>query len=189
MAKHYVDNKKLFEVLVEYKTALLKSPKNPPPIPEFVGECLLLIANHLAMKPNFVGYTFRDDMISDAIENCVRYLHNFDPKKSQNPFAYFSQTIHYAFLRRISREQKQTYQKYKYAVHQSRSGEDYTHAEGDDRSIQPALWMSYENIHEFIGTYEAKLERRRRARSVDTDTVTLDSLDEIGDTTTKDKTK
>ena len=56
---------------------------------------------------NFVNYMFRDDMISDGIENCVQYIHNFDPEKSRNPFAYFTQIIHYAFLRRIQKEKKQ----------------------------------------------------------------------------------
>jgi DNA-directed RNA polymerase specialized sigma24 family protein len=50
---------------------------------------------------------FKDDMICDGIENCVQYIHNFDPEKSQNPFAYFTQIIHYAFLRRIQKEKKQ----------------------------------------------------------------------------------
>ena len=67
----------------------------------------LKIATHLSYKPNFVNYMFRDDMISDGIENCVQYIHNFDPAKSKNPFAYFTQIIHYAFLRRIQKEKKQ----------------------------------------------------------------------------------
>jgi DNA-directed RNA polymerase specialized sigma24 family protein len=50
---------------------------------------------------------FREDMISDGIENCVQYIHNFNPERSQNPFAYFTQIIHYAFLRRIQKEKKQ----------------------------------------------------------------------------------
>jgi DNA-directed RNA polymerase specialized sigma subunit len=72
-----------------------------------LGECFLKIATHLSFKPNFVNYIFKDDMISDGIENCVMYIHNFDPEKSQNPFAYFTQIIHYAFLRRIQKEKKQ----------------------------------------------------------------------------------
>jgi len=67
----------------------------------------LKIATHLSYKPNFVNYMFREDMISDGIENCVQYIHNFDPEKSKNPFAYFTQIIHYAFLRRIQKEKKQ----------------------------------------------------------------------------------
>ena len=78
-----------------------------PRIPKYIGECFLKIANHLSFKPNFVNYMFKEDMISDGIENCVQYIHNFNPQKSQNPFAYFTQIIHYAFLRRIQKEKKQ----------------------------------------------------------------------------------
>jgi DNA-directed RNA polymerase specialized sigma24 family protein len=78
-----------------------------PPIPNYLGDCFLKIATHLSYKPNFVNYMFREDMISDGIENCVQYIHNFDPEKSKNPFAYFTQIIHYAFLRRIQKEKKQ----------------------------------------------------------------------------------
>ena len=78
-----------------------------PRIPRYIGECFLKIATHLSFKPNFVNYMFKEDMISDGIENCVQYIHNFNPEKSQNPFAYFTQIIHYAFLRRIQKEKKQ----------------------------------------------------------------------------------
>jgi Sigma-70 region 2. len=64
----------------------------------------LKIANHLSYRPNFINYTFRDDMISDGIENCLQYLDNFDPAKSSNPFAYFTQIIYYAFIRRIQKK-------------------------------------------------------------------------------------
>ena len=81
--------------------------KEKPRIPRYIGECFLKIATHLSFKPNFVNYMFKEDMISDGIENCVQYIHNFNPEKSQNPFAYFTQIIHYAFLRRIQKEKKQ----------------------------------------------------------------------------------
>ena len=84
-----------------------KQWEGKPPIPNYLGECFLKIATHLSYKPNFVNYMFREDMISDGIENCVQYIHNFDPEKSKNPFAYFTQIIHYAFLRRIGKEKKQ----------------------------------------------------------------------------------
>ena len=87
------------------KAKLNDKPK--PQIPRYVGECFLKIANHLSYKPNFVNYMFKDDMICDGIENCVRYIYNFNPEKSKNPFAYFTQIIYYAFLRRISQEKKQ----------------------------------------------------------------------------------
>ena len=90
------------------KVATAKENDLPKPrITNYLGECFLKIATHLSYKPNFVNYMFREDMISDGIENCVQYIHNFDPEKSRNPFAYFTQIIHYAFLRRIQKEKKQ----------------------------------------------------------------------------------
>ena len=107
---HYVNNKELLEAMVVYrkKVAIAKEKgTDPPPISNYLGECFLKIATHLSYKPNFVNYMFREDMIGDGIENCVQYIHNFDPEKSRNPFAYFTQIIHYAFLRRIQKEKKQ----------------------------------------------------------------------------------
>ena len=103
-------NKELLQALIVYreKVADAKEKDLPKPrITNYLGECFLKIATHLSYKPNFVNYMFRDDMISDGIENCVQYIHNFDPEKSRNPFAYFTQIIHYAFLRRIQKEKKQ----------------------------------------------------------------------------------
>ena len=109
-SEHYVNNKEFLAALENYfaeveRAALNDKPK--PQIPRYIGECFLKIANHLSYKPNFVNYMFKDDMICDGIENCVRYISNFNPEKSKNPFAYFTQIIYYAFLRRISQEKKQ----------------------------------------------------------------------------------
>ena len=109
-SEHYVNNKEFLAALIRYREdkeiAEIKGlPK--PVIPRYIGECFLKIATHLSFKPNFVNYMFKEDMISDGIENCVQYIHNFNPEKSQNPFAYFTQIIHYAFLRRIQKEKKQ----------------------------------------------------------------------------------
>ena len=109
-SEHYVNNKELLGALIDYRAevAVAKAKDLPKPrISNNLGECFLKIATHLSYKPNFVNYMFRDDMISDGIENCVQYIHNFDPEKSRNPFAYFTQIIHYAFLRRIQKEKKQ----------------------------------------------------------------------------------
>ena len=109
-AEHYVNNKEFLNALENYfaQVATAKLNDKPKPqIPRYIGECFLKIANHLSYKPNFVNYMFKEDMICDGIENCVRYVHNFNPEKSKNPFAYFTQIIHYAFLRRIQREKRQ----------------------------------------------------------------------------------
>ena len=109
-SEHYVNNKELLEALIEYRAKVEHAKLNDLPKPKitnYLGECFLKIATHLSYKPNFVNYMFREDMISDGIENCVQYIHNFDPEKSKNPFAYFTQIIHYAFIRRITKEKRQ----------------------------------------------------------------------------------
>ena len=107
---HYVNNKEFLAAIIDYKNSvseaeLLGKPK--PRITNYLGECFLKIATHLSFKPNFVNYMFKDDMICDSIENCVQYISNFNPEKSSNPFAYFTQIIYYAFLRRIQKEKRQ----------------------------------------------------------------------------------
>ena len=109
-SEHYVNNKEFLAALIklrEDREIAEIQGKEKPRIPRYIGECFLKIATHLSFKPNFVNYMLKEDMISDGIENCVQYIHNFNPEKSQNPFAYFTQIIHYAFLRRIQKEKKQ----------------------------------------------------------------------------------
>jgi len=115
-SEHYVNNKEFLQAMIEYKDRCDKADKRKrkrPPVTNYIGECFLKIANHLSYRPNFINYTFRDDMISDGIENCLQYLNNFNPAKSNNPFAYFTQIIYYAFIRRIQKEKKQANIKYK----------------------------------------------------------------------------
>lgn len=120
---HYVNNKDFHDALVAYKIKINASREiylekyevypaenkyweGKPRIPNYLGECFLKIATHLSYRPNFVNYMFREDMISDGIENCVQYIHRFDVERT-NPFAYFTQIVYYAFLRRIQREKRQ----------------------------------------------------------------------------------
>ena len=114
--QQYVNNKDFLAAMIKYR-ALVEEATNKelerPIVPTYVGECIMKIATHLARKPNFVNYTFKEEMISDGIENCLQYVHNFNPEKSDNPFAYFTQIIYYAFLRRIQKEKKQSHVKNK----------------------------------------------------------------------------
>jgi hypothetical protein len=108
--EYYVNNKDFLEAITVFKNKVREAEeqgKTRPRIPHYIGDCFLKIATHLSYKPNFVNYTFREDMISDGVENCVQYINNFDPEKSKNPFAYFTQIIYYAFLRRIQKEKRQ----------------------------------------------------------------------------------
>ena len=109
-SEHYVNNKDFLDAIIEYKMAIASAEQSELPKPRitrYLGECFLKIATHLSYKPNFVNYMFREDMISDGIENCVQYISNFNPEKSSNPFAYFTQIVYFAFLRRIAKEKKQ----------------------------------------------------------------------------------
>ena len=133
-SEHYVNNKEFLAAIIAYKDSIQLAeirgePK--PRITNYLGECFLKIATHLSYKPNFVNYMFKDDMICDGIENCVQYINNFNPEKSSNPFAYFTQIIHYAFLRRIQKEKKQLEIRQKII---ERSGfEEVMHSDDADR--------------------------------------------------------
>jgi hypothetical protein len=161
-SEHYVNNKEFLSALIKYRedveiTFIRKFGREPlkedrakrwdtkPPIPRYIGECFLKIANHLSFKPNFVNYMFKEDMISDGIENCVQYIHNFNPEKSQNPFAYFTQIIHYAFLRRIQREKRQLEIKNK-ILERSGFSEVFT----DDNNIDSGNYSDYNSIKDGV---------------------------------------
>ena len=135
--KHYVNNADFLEALIKYRTEIELAEKNEeekPPLPDYIGECFLLIAQRLSYRPNFINYVFKDDMISDGIENCLQYVHNFNPDKSQNPFAYFTQIIYYAFIRRIQKEKKQI--TIKQRMIQEANYDDMTLQPGEDRDFK-----------------------------------------------------
>ena len=114
--EHYVNNKEFTAAISEHNYAVkeaIKEGKEPPRVSEYIGECIYKIATRLSTKPNFINYSYRDEMICDGIENCLQYLDNFNPAKSNNPFAYFTQIIYYAFVRRIQKEKKQAAIKHK----------------------------------------------------------------------------
>lgn len=122
---HYVDNKVLYTEMIKYLNKLNEAKEQGlpqeqyPRVPDYIGKAIYQIANKLATRPNFIGYTYREEMVGDGIENCLMYLHNFNPEKSKNPFAYFTQIIWYAFIRRIQKEQKQQYIKHKSLINSS----------------------------------------------------------------------
>lgn len=116
VSSHYVDNKEFLVEMIKWKTrynAAEDSGRKKPPVSNYIAESFLKIAEHLSYRPNFMNYPYREEMVGDGIENCLMYAHNFDPDKSKNPFSYFTQIIYFAFLRRIEKEKKQSYIKYK----------------------------------------------------------------------------
>jgi hypothetical protein len=146
---HYVDNKLFLQALIEWREENDKKGEQQPTT-NYIGECFLKIANHLSYRPNFINYTYREEMISDGIENCLQYVNNFNPEKSTNPFAYFTQIIYYAFLRRIAKEKKQTHVKNK--MIEKGSYESWTTMEGDNRTYQvggfdPLIMLPEEDVY------------------------------------------
>ena len=174
--QHYVNNEKFLEVMGEYREKFLQAKADniePPIIPDYAGECFLKIAERLSHRPNFINYAFREEMVSDGIENCVMYASNFNPEKSANPFAYFTQIIYYAFLRRIEKEKKQLYIKYK-TMEEHSSLEDHVDMgemeSGESKSVSsgasPLTTDKRASIQEFIHAFE---EKKRKKKKVKTD--------------------
>lgn len=154
---NYVNNKQLFLVMQQYHQQVLLSKQQgttKPAVPDYVGRCLLLISTRLASKASFAGYTYKDDMISDGIQNCIEYIDNFDPTKSNNPFAYFTQIIKFAFIRRIDREKKQQYIKIKnlenYSLNNEISSVELKQLENNDANDL------------FVKTFENKLITKKK---------------------------
>lgn len=177
MAKttHYVDNTRFLAEIKSYRNACsrAKRDKQPTPtLPDYIGECFLKIATHLSYKPNFVAYTFREDMISDGIENCLVYFHNFNPNKSSNPFGYFTQIIYYAFIRRIQKERKHTYIKYKAIEQAILTGGLFTQSENGGKIQSDTTMLEFDNVKDFVIKYENYTEgRKKRRREAKTEKV------------------
>lgn len=168
MSAHYVDNKQLYACIVEYRQKVLEAKEKGtlrPQIPNYVGHCILMIANRLSTKPNFINYSYREEMISDGVENCICYIDNFDPLKSTNPFAYFTQIIYYAFLRRILKEKKQLYIKHKSLEHSMILNQLIEQSEFDEKDMTPAyVDLDNENMFDFIKTFEDNLLSKKKKR-------------------------
>jgi len=170
--KHnYVDNKKFLAEMIKFRQSVIDAEtegKPRPIVPYYIGDCIMKIATHLSYKPNFVNYTFREEMISDGIENCLQYIDNFNPEKSKNPFAYFTQIIYYAFLRRIQKEKRYLYTKYKATENANIFGETSDVQEQDimshyEDSIKNSEW-SKEYMSDFIENFEETKRRKRKAK-------------------------
>ena len=172
-SRPYVNNKEFLEEMTKFRDKVLdakRNGKNRPRVPDAIGIKIMKIATHLSHKPNFINYTFREEMISDGIENCLQYIDNFNPDKSKNPFAYFTQIIYFAFIRRIQKEKKNLYIKYKMsdnanifdttsAKHNAEPGANY------NDGIKYGEW-SKSYMSDFITTFEDN-KRKKRLQTVD----------------------
>ncbi len=160
----YVNNKKFLAAIVEYKKACRKAKREKlpkPKIPDFIGKQLLLIAENLSHKPNFSQYTFVEDMKGDSVENAILYFDNFDPKRTKYPFTYFTKIIYYAFIRRIKKEKRALYIKYKATVQQGTLHEGEM---GDEDN--PGQFDLHSNITDFIAKYEDSEEKSKAKKKL-----------------------
>ena len=163
---HYVDNKKFYDEILKYRTKVeeaKKLGKEEPRLPEYIGECIYKIAHKLSTMPKFINYSYRDEMISDGIENCIMYFKDYNPEIGQNPFAYFTQIIYYAFLRRIGKEEKNRYIIYKnYQENIVNLGQSENLVDADDNRLMQT--QMYDNINEFMEKFERKEEEKKVKR-------------------------
>ena len=176
MANHYVNNPDFLKAIKEYKQKVREAEEAGDPKPQvsnYIGECILKIANHLSYKPNFINYTYREEMISDGIENCISYFDNFDPEKSNNPFAYFTQIIYFAFLRRIQKEKKQTLIKGKIVM--DMPFEMFEVQEQDEDGSYANSYIEFMQSHGVFDDIIAK-EEKRKANKKKAKTPTLDAM-------------
>lgn len=172
---HYVNNKDLYAAMVAFKNKADTCKMNGDPLPQvpnYVGVCFLMICNKLSTKPNFMGYSYRDEMIADGIENCVAAAHSFDPAKSNNPFAYFTQIAWNAFIRRIAKEKKQAYVKHKNFEHSNL-------LDGlREESYQTGQSHSTEYSDDLIRNFEEKLTKQQKKSKVGLEKFAKEETDE-----------
>jgi hypothetical protein len=163
---HYVDNEKFLAEIKVYKQQCkdaLAEGKEKPRISEYIGKCIYLIAENLSHKPRFMNYSFRDELVSDAIENCFLYFDNFDSDKYSNPFAYFTQIIYYAFHRRIAKEEKNRYIIYKKFQESVLDTSDASlMVDADDNHVVSSTM--YDNLNEFIKKFETREAEKKEKR-------------------------
>lgn len=157
---HYVDNKKFGEAIVEYvkkANTTKESGQTSPVVPNYIAECFLKIAEGLSHKVNFIRYTYREEMVMDAVENCLRAINNYNPNAetrtgTPNAFAYFTQICYFAFLRRIEKEKKQQDIKFKF-IEQSGVEDFIAQIQGDDTHNEQAF---IDSLRERIGRIKEK---------------------------------
>ena len=161
---HYVNNAEFSQAVVDYVTTVREAKKKQtklPIVPDYIASCFLRIAEGLSHKSNFIRYTYREEMVMDAVENCLKAIENYNLEAATrtgkpNAFAYFTQITWYAFLRRIAKEKKQQDIKFKYLT---RSGiENFIDNElGDD--------MSQQVVGAFVDTLRDRIEKVRNVDS------------------------
>lgn len=155
---NYINNKDFHKALSEFHEKLaisIQEGKQKPPISNYIGQSILQICNNLARKPNFYGYTYKEEMVEDGILDCIAAVEKYNPNKTQNPFAYFTQIAWNAFIRRIYKEKKETYTKHKNFQNQHMQGIYY-----DDE------YAATDMVDSLIEDFEKKLTKKKKAPKI-----------------------
>lgn len=172
--QHYVDNEKLSNCMTEWRIRCNEAKatgKPRPRMPEYVGEAILKISRNIATRYNFNRYSYRDEMIADAIENCCAYLHNFDPfaktrSGKPNAFSYITRIVMNTFGNRIEKEKRQEY--YRLKMFEIHGGFAALGEDADSPDVMGALEESgiTQDFMTRIAEYEAKMERQREKNNL-----------------------
>lgn len=150
----YVSNEDFWAALKRFNDSGMKLKDHPDG--NYIGDCIVKICTNLSYSTNFIGYTYRDEFVEDAIENCIKYVKSFDPDRSKHAFTYFSKVAYYAFLRRLKDEKKQQMIKFKamsdsVALQEIMDGHS---SENDDVDIQ----VMVDQIQQFLKQNEKLVE-------------------------------
>lgn len=175
----YVNNADFLAAIKEHKLKVKAAEEQglePPQVSNYIGECILKIATHLSYKHNFINYTYKDEMILDGIENCIHYVNNFDPDKGSNPFAYFTQIIYYAFIRRISKEKKQSY--IKNEMIKNMPFDMFELQEHDEEGHYQNMYLEYMQTNQQFDDFIEKKKDKRKKKDVPSLDEFIDPLDE-----------
>lgn len=191
-SNHYIDNNEFFVAMSEWKKLWVEAKDSGgqnPPVTEYIGSCFLKIAENLVRRPNFMNYHYRDDMIGDGVENCMLYCYNFDPEKSHNPFSYFTQIIYYAFIRRIQKEKKENYIKYKklrdmdhdgrFAIGFFNEQEKSYHEQMEDRQAQDDIYADILEIKEDDIKQFKEKENNKKKKKVNKNSTNAANIGEL----------
>ena len=172
---HVKDRQKKYYAMLEQATGSdirkteirnrIKMKLHQIPIDDYIGECILKICQNLIRKKGFIEYsqTHSEDMIGDAIENCILYISSFDPRRSKEPFSYFTQVANWAFIRRIEKEKREIYFKLR-TLHNMDGLMDNSHQEDHDNNHDGKLMSDDFLIHtrNYVNEYEEKMEKKRK---------------------------
>jgi DNA-directed RNA polymerase specialized sigma24 family protein len=166
---NYIDNKRFLAAIIDHKAKIKKAKEEGKPEPklsDYIGLCLLQIAERFSSKYNFSGYSWREEMVSDALENMVLYFDKFDPERYDNPFAYFTQITYNAFIRRIQKEEKQRYIRYKFFQESVMSPDVDDSDVFGDTNTQQSKQKFYDTMNDLMESFEKKEEIKKEKRRI-----------------------